>query len=50
MTTTSEETVEQGRQPYEAPALVDFGSITELTQGGAGSRVEGRLPFPRRKP
>jgi hypothetical protein len=49
MTTTSQETVEQGRQPYEAPALVEFGSITELTQAGGASQVEGQTPIPNKK-
>lgn len=38
------------RQPYEAPALTEFGSIAELTQAGGASQVEGVTPIPNKKP
>ncbi|WP_240125157.1 lasso RiPP family leader peptide-containing protein [Thermomonas alba] len=38
------------RQPYEAPALIEFGSIAELTQAGGVSQVEGATPIPNKKP
>lgn len=38
------------REAYEAPVLVEFGSIVELTQAGGVSQVEGQTPIPNKKP
>ena len=29
------------KQPYRAPQLIDYGSVSELTQGAAGTRTDG---------
>jgi hypothetical protein len=29
------------RLPYRSPALVEYGSVSKLTQGGAGSGTDG---------
>ena len=38
------------REAYEAPILVELGSIVELTQAGGVSQVEGQTPIPNKKP
>jgi hypothetical protein len=30
------------KQPYRAPHLIDYGSVSELTQGGGGTRSDGQ--------
>lgn len=29
------------KQPYQAPTLVDYGTVAELTQGAQGTRTDG---------
>ena len=29
------------KQPYRTPQLIDYGTVAELTQGGAGTRTDG---------
>ena len=29
------------KQPYHAPRLIDYGTVSELTQGAAGTRTDG---------
>lgn len=41
---TTSSTQTQG--PYEAPALVCFGTLSDLTLAGSGSQPEGGAPLP----
>jgi hypothetical protein len=38
------------RKPYEAPVLVEYGTLSALTQAGGASQVEGQTPIPNKKP
>ncbi|MCR6496058.1 lasso RiPP family leader peptide-containing protein [Thermomonas sp. S9] len=38
------------RKPYQAPALIEFGTLTALTQSGTASSPEGGMPTPAKKP
>ena len=29
------------KQPYRAPRLIEYGTVSELTQGAAGTRSDG---------
>lgn len=29
------------RLPYRSPALVEYGNVSKLTEGGAGSKADG---------
>lgn len=38
-------TTNEARESYEAPALVCFGTLAELTQSGSGTQPEGGTPL-----
>ena len=39
-TTITPEVTQSERKPYNTPALTDFGSFAELTQGSAGTGAD----------